>query len=75
MAHYSASQIKTFSRCARKWHLDKWSSVPTPPAGAGAELGRAVHANIEAFLKGETDDLHQVAESGREFLEWLRSKK
>ena len=41
MAHYSASQIKTFSLCARKWHLDKWSSVPTPPAGAGAELGRA----------------------------------
>lgn len=74
MPHYSASQIKTFSRCARQWHLDKWSSVPTPPAGAGAELGRLVHSEIEAFLYGKTGALHEVAEPGREFLEWLRDQ-
>lgn len=74
MAHYSASQIKTFSLCARKWHLDKWSSVPTPPAGAGAELGRAVHADIESFLLQKTSSLNDIAEPGREFLTWLRDR-
>lgn len=72
--HYSASQIKTFSLCARKWHLDKWSSVPTPPAGAGAELGRAVHADIESFLLHKTGSLNDIAEPGREFLTWLRDR-
>mgnify|MGYP003675957313 CR=1 FL=1 len=72
--HYSASQIKTFSRCARQWHLDKWSSFPTPPAGAGAALGGLVHSEIESFLYGKTGSLHEVAEPGRDFLEWLRAK-
>ncbi len=46
----SASQIDTYLSCARKWsfiYQDKLESPPSP----SAELGSAVHAQLEAFFR------------------------
>lgn len=74
MPHYSASQIKTASRCLVWWHLDKWSAYPTPPAGAGAILGGKIHSEIEKYLKGETTELGTITAPARDFLDWLKAR-
>jgi CRISPR/Cas system-associated exonuclease Cas4 (RecB family) len=53
--HVSASQIKNFSLCQRKWFIEKFCpSIPTPPATSAMELGTEVHEHIEKYLrKGE----------------------
>ena len=50
---FSASQVKTYLDCNRKWYFEK---VVFPDergqGGAGAQLGTEVHADIEGFLSG-----------------------
>jgi len=48
--HASASQIKTFDRCRRKWWFDKIAAGIVPPTSPGAEFGKKVHAAIEGRL-------------------------
>ena len=51
--HASASQIKTFSRCNRKWWFEKIAGI-TSPSSAAAELGRRLHTELEEyFLTGK----------------------
>lgn len=46
----SASQIKTFARCKRKWGWE-YIAGHRPPPGPSAELGIRVHSILEAYLK------------------------
>lgn len=48
--HVSASQIKTFRDCPRKWYLQKVVKLPSPSTAA-TELGGQVHAELEAWLR------------------------
>ena len=52
MKHVSASQITTFMDCPRKWYLNKIVGLDSPSSDA-AELGRAVHEQLETYLQGE----------------------
>jgi hypothetical protein len=55
--HVSASQFKTFSLCARKWHIERFSGLPRPEPSAAMLLGTAVHAHIESrLLTGRTEE-------------------
>ena len=52
-SHASASQIKTFKRCERKWWFEKIGGLTSPPSAA-ATLGRELHAELEEyFLTGK----------------------
>lgn len=51
--HVSASQIDTFLSCNRKWWLDKIGADGVRTESASQALGKAVHANIESYLRGE----------------------
>jgi CRISPR/Cas system-associated exonuclease Cas4 (RecB family) len=52
-SHASASQIKTFTRCERKWWFEKIAGYTSPPSAA-ATLGRDLHAELEDyFLTGK----------------------
>lgn len=71
--HVSASQITTFRDCPRKWYLDKIVGLERPSTPATA-LGSAVHAVLEAYLRGEVDSLdgdteaHRIAQQGFDHL-------
>jgi hypothetical protein len=47
--HVSASQIKTYRRCSRKWWFEKIAGHRSPTSAA-AELGRQLHAQLENYL-------------------------
>ena len=49
--HVSASQFKTFSRCKRKWFIEKCTDVPRPEPSKAMVLGTAVHAVLEEYLR------------------------
>lgn len=52
MTHYSPSQLRTFQTCNLRWryrYIDKITTRMSPAAAAG----RAVHAGIEANLRGK----------------------
>ena len=65
--HASASQIKTFRRCERKWWFEKIEGhrSPTTPA---AELARAIHAELEAYLLGGDEPASPIARAGLKYL-------
>jgi RecB family exonuclease len=73
LPHVSASQITTFRDCPRKWYLDKIVGLERPSTPATA-LGSAVHAVLEAYLRGEVDTLegdteaHRIAQQGFDHL-------
>lgn len=71
LAHVSASQITTWSKCARKHWLEKIAGLASP-AGAGAQFGTRGHAAIEARIgTGEWPDdpeAVQVAVAGWRFI-------
>lgn len=50
---YSASQLKTYHDCPRKWFLAKVLDYPEPTSEA-AERGKALHAQVEAYIKDGT---------------------
>ena len=47
--HASASQIKTFRRCSRKWWFEKIAGYRSPTSAA-AELGKKIHSQLENYL-------------------------
>ena len=63
----SASQVQTFIDCQRKWGW-KYLDGIEEPLNASAELGRAVHAELEKYLKGGeidfTTEIGYIAASG-----------
>lgn len=67
----SASQIETFTNCRRKWAWRYLDGVEESPSKA-AELGRAVHAELEKYLSGGdvdfTTEIGYIAASGLEHL-------
>ena len=73
MKHVSASQITTFRDCARKWYFEKIVGLTRPSTGS-TELGSAVHAVLEGYLRGDVDHIeptseaHEIALSGLEHL-------
>ena len=46
---FSASQLKTYHDCPRKWFFAKVLGYPEPTSPA-AELGRKLHAEVEAYF-------------------------
>lgn len=49
---YSPSQIETWQDCHRKWGLEKLDRLPKPQAKS-AELGEAIHTQLESHLLGK----------------------
>ena len=49
----SASQIKTFGACARKWGFKYIDKIPDPP-GKAAIFGSATHKQLEGWFENET---------------------
>ena len=52
MKHVSATQVKMFDRCNRKWWWAYVQKLRTPPSPAMA-LGTKVHKEIEDYLEGK----------------------
>ena len=69
--HVSASQIKTYLDCPRKWYLQKIIGLPSP-SSPSTELGKEIHSVIEAYFRDGLDipdsDIGQIAKRGLEFL-------
>jgi|GEM_PF-1958760 len=70
---YSASQLKTFDRCERKWAFEKIEGFRPPPSKS-QELGTRVHKVIEDYLAGAVDAFrpneskeHKIAFPGFQF--------
>lgn len=67
----SASQVQTFVDCQRKWSWKYVEGVEVP-SNASADLGRAVHAELEKYLTGGeidfTSETGYIAASGLEHL-------
>jgi hypothetical protein len=74
----SASQIKTFKRCARLWWFDKIcdevEKVYDEKQLATFRYGTLTHERIEDFLNGESDTLSQdpFVEVGRPYLNKIK---
>jgi len=56
----SASQVNTYRDCARKWAIS-YLDVIKPPGNASAELGKAVHAELETYTKSGTKPTSPIA--------------
>ena len=65
--HVSASQIKTYRRCSRKWWFEKIAGFRSPSSPA-AELGRAIHAELETYLLGGDRPTSPIALAGMHHL-------
>ena len=63
----SASQLKTYARCERKWWLEKIAGLPVPTHPAAA-LGTKIHTEIEEYLLGTGELESDIARAGLEFL-------
>jgi CRISPR/Cas system-associated exonuclease Cas4 (RecB family) len=67
----SASQVQTFSDCQRKWSWRYVAGVEETSSPA-AELGKAVHAQLEKYLRGGeidfTGEVGYIAAAGLEYL-------
>lgn len=48
---YSASQVKTFRDCNRKWAFDKIDRIPRQGKDASASRGSLLHEVLEQYLK------------------------
>ena len=49
----SASQIKTFNLCRKKWYFEKVEKLPQGPPSYGAVFGSVLHSCLERLHKGE----------------------
>jgi CRISPR/Cas system-associated exonuclease Cas4 (RecB family) len=69
--HVSASQIKTYLDCPRKWYLQKIVGLPSP-SSASTELGKDIHSIIEAYFRDGLDipdtEIGAIAKRGLEYL-------
>lgn len=71
LEHVSASQIKTFKDCQRKWYYQKIVGLPSPSTQA-TEKGKELHRIIEDYLKDQIEipnsELGNLAKKGIPFL-------
>ena len=67
MKHVSASQITTFRDCERKWYFEKIVGLTRPSTGS-TELGSAVHAVLEGYLRGEVDHIEPTSEAHQMYM-------
>ena len=58
----SASQIKTWNDCPRKWGFKYIDGLEDPPSKA-AILGSKVHAELERYLEG--GDIDEASDAGK----------
>lgn len=65
--HASASQIKTFRRCQRKWWFEKIMGY-TSPGTPATELGRKIHAQLETYLLEGVRPESPIAQAGLHYL-------
>ena len=62
--HLSASQLKTYSLCPRKWYFEKHCpEVPAPEPSLAMLLGSEVHKAIELYLQDPNQ--HPLETAGR----------
>lgn len=59
MKPISASQVKTYSLCQRRWGFSYLDGIKQPSTPA-TELGQAVHAEMEAWIKQGTVPRHDL---------------
>ena len=66
LPHVSASQVKTFQRCNRKWYFEKIMGKRGPSTHA-QRRGTAIHEALEIYIKtGEiVDEVHTNVITGR----------
>ena len=67
----SATQLKTFRRCASRWYAEKILGHTTPPTEA-MKRGTLIHSMLEAYLRDGTDlpddDFGRMAQAALERL-------
>lgn len=69
LANVSATQIKTFRRCARAWNYEKVQKLPKKPPGKGAALGEKCHRQMEHWLKTGEDVRSPLVKTGHKLIE------
>ena len=52
LTHFSASQIKLFNRCPRRWYYQYVEKLPTPPPSDALKYGTLIHEQIEEEIQG-----------------------
>lgn len=62
--HVSASQLKTFELCPRKWWFQKVAHTPDHSSTLARDLGTEIHAQLEAYLAGGPPPAHPSARAG-----------
>ena len=65
--HASASQIRLFRRCNRKWYFNKIEGIPIPSTKA-ADLGKKLHEELENYLKFGIALKNPLTRAGLKFL-------
>lgn len=60
MFRFSASQIRTFRACPRKWYFTSVMGLKSDP-GAGAALGTEIHSQLENWMLSKTLPTHDAA--------------
>lgn len=58
LQHVSASQLKTYLDCKRKWAIDKVFGIrpPEQPADSATNVGQAAHTVLQAHYEGNLTD-------------------
>ena len=69
----SASQVKTWRDCRRKWWYEKIAGLPTPTSAAMA-FGTKVHAQLEDYVNGKIK-LAQMMPEAVELLQYVPDAK
>lgn len=69
----SASQVKTWRDCRRKWWYEKILGLPTPTSAAMA-FGTKVHAQLEDYVEGKIK-LQQMMPEAVELLKYIPDPK
>ncbi len=64
----SASQVKTFKLCPRKWWYDKVAKLPRGPKGKGATESTESHDRMEIYLKTGGDCRNGYERHGDEMI-------
>jgi len=61
LSHFSASQIKLFNRCPRRWYYKYVEKLPTPPPSDALKYGTLIHEQVEAQIQGDDTPTREKA--------------
>ncbi len=61
LSHFSASQIKLFNRCPRRWYYKYIEKLPTPPPSDALKYGTLIHEQVEAQIQGDEAPIREKA--------------